>query len=225
MNLKRCDKGHFYDVDKFATCPHCSGESENMEATVKYNEQEGVSRFDLDHTVAYGNNDSADVYSVLQDTVPDTGNTLSELMKKLNGETVSDDAEEDMDVTQRYTPGDLKIEPTVGWLTAITGENAGKSFVLKAGRNFIGRSSSMDVVLAGDKSISREKHAIVLYEPRKREFLVQPGESKELFYVNDEVVVSTIKLQAYDKLLLGSTTLIFVPLCGEYFSWDDEKNE
>lgn len=225
MNLKRCDKGHFYDVDKFATCPHCSDGSENMDATVKYNEQEGVSRFDLDHTVAYGNNDSPDVYSVIQDTVPETGNALSDLMKQLNSQTVNETEDDDMGVTQRYTPGDLKIEPTVGWLTAISGENAGKSYVLKAGRNFIGRASSMDVVLSGDKSISREKHAIVLYEPRKRQFLVQPGESRELFYVNDEVVVSTVKLQAYDKLLLGSTTLIFVPLCGEQFSWDDEKTE
>ena len=24
MNIKRCNNGHFYDVDKFASCPHCS---------------------------------------------------------------------------------------------------------------------------------------------------------------------------------------------------------
>lgn len=27
MNLKRCSNGHFYDVDKYATCPHCAGAS------------------------------------------------------------------------------------------------------------------------------------------------------------------------------------------------------
>ena len=24
MNLKRCDNGHFYDGDKFQSCPHCA---------------------------------------------------------------------------------------------------------------------------------------------------------------------------------------------------------
>ena len=24
MNLKRCENGHFYDADKFASCPHCA---------------------------------------------------------------------------------------------------------------------------------------------------------------------------------------------------------
>ena len=27
MNLCRCEKGHFYDKEKYATCPHCSGGS------------------------------------------------------------------------------------------------------------------------------------------------------------------------------------------------------
>ncbi len=25
MNLCRCERGHFYDKEKFATCPHCAG--------------------------------------------------------------------------------------------------------------------------------------------------------------------------------------------------------
>ena len=28
MNLVRCNNGHFYDSDKFAVCPHCSGGSD-----------------------------------------------------------------------------------------------------------------------------------------------------------------------------------------------------
>lgn len=27
MKLTRCEKGHFYDADKYAICPHCSGEA------------------------------------------------------------------------------------------------------------------------------------------------------------------------------------------------------
>lgn len=39
MNLKRCSNGHFYDVDKYATCPHCAGASgvdDSMASTVAY---------------------------------------------------------------------------------------------------------------------------------------------------------------------------------------------
>ena len=25
MNLRRCEKGHFYDWDKYLECPHCNG--------------------------------------------------------------------------------------------------------------------------------------------------------------------------------------------------------
>ena len=27
MNLCRCENGHFYDKEKYASCPHCSGGS------------------------------------------------------------------------------------------------------------------------------------------------------------------------------------------------------
>ena len=133
------------------------------------------------------------------------------------------DGEDASDVTQRYNPLEIKSEPVVGWLVAINGENIGKSFELRTGKNFIGRGKDMDVVLTGDKSISRNKHAIILYEPRNSEFLVQPGESRELFYLNGNVVLNTERISSYDKIFIGSTELLFVPFCGDKFSWDEAK--
>ena len=131
------------------------------------------------------------------------------------------DPDEDDQKTQRHSSLDSNVEPVVGWLVCLNGEDAGKSFTLKSGRNFIGRGADMDVVLSGDMSVSREKHAIILYEPKKRVFLAQPGESKELFYVNDEVVLNVTSLNAYDKIAIGNTELYFVPFCGEVFAWED----
>ena len=36
MNLTRCNHGHFYDMDKFESCPHCknNGAGAAAEATV-----------------------------------------------------------------------------------------------------------------------------------------------------------------------------------------------
>jgi len=79
----------------------------------------------------------------------------------------------------------------------------------------------MDIALVGDKSVSRNKHAILVYEPKQHLYLVQPGESSELVYLNDEVVLSPMKLQAYDVITVGEVKLLFMPLCGAKFNWTD----
>lgn len=117
------------------------------------------------------------------------------------------------------------IEPVVGWLVAISGDHLGQDFKLKTGRNFIGRSAEMDVALEKDNSISREKHAIILYEPKSNMFLVQPGDAKQLFYLNEKVVLEATKIAAYDVLSLGETNLLFIPCCSAKFNWDSVKKE
>ena len=119
--------------------------------------------------------------------------------------------------------GGISNEPVVGWLVSIEGSTFGMDFKLKTGRNFIGRAPDMDVSLTGDASISRDKHAIILYEPRGNVFLVQPGDAKELFYLNDKVVLGATEINAYDVLSLGNTKLLFIPCCSDKFNWDSVK--
>ena len=118
---------------------------------------------------------------------------------------------------------DIANNPVVGWLVAISGTHFGEDFKLVTGKNFIGRSTEMDVALTGDASVSREKHAIILYEPKGNVFLVQPGDAKELFYLNDNVVLAATEIKAYDVLTLGDTKLLFVPCCSDKFKWDSVK--
>ena len=167
---------------------------------------------------------TAGVPQMQQSSIPPMSGIQNGFSNLNFGSGSSSNFEEDDDVTQRYNPLDIKFEPVVGWLVAINGENTGKSFELRTGKNFIGRGKDMDVVLSGDKSISRSKHAVVLYEPRNKEFLVQPGESRELFYLNGNVVLNTERISAYDKIFIGNTELLFSPFCGDRFSWDDAKS-
>jgi len=114
-----------------------------------------------------------------------------------------------------------QVEPVVGWLVCVKGEDFGKSFTLKNGKNFIGRSEGVnDVVLKKDNSVSREKHAILIFDPKSGKFLAQPGMSSELFYLNEEVVLQAVPLKEKDILQIGKTELIFMPLCGPDFSWE-----
>lgn len=206
MNLKRCDKGHFYDVDKFASCPHCAGGMRRAEETIAVQPEAEVKTETLTARKLPGKKSMSEEESLVH-----TINQVKEPLK------VEDDAK-----TVRYYETEAGIEPVVGWLVCIKGEEIGISFNLKGGRNFIGRSSQMDIVLK-DNSVSRDKHAVILYEPKKREFLAQPGESRELFYLNDEVVLGFEKLKAYDVLQMGSTKLMFIPFCSEAFGWEDAK--
>ena len=78
----------------------------------------------------------------------------------------------------------------------------------------------MDVVLRGDPSVSRNKHAVIIYEPKSRQFLLQPGESKELFYLDDKVVLDTQVMCNGCELCIGETKLKFIAFCGEDFAWE-----
>lgn len=126
---------------------------------------------------------------------------------------------DDMKTVGYYSTGKA-TEPPVGYLICTKGDDYGTGFLLKSGNNTIGRSASMDVVVM-DMKVSREKQAFVMYEPHKREFYVKPGEGSGLCYFNGDVVLGPMKMNAYDKIGVGDTELMLIPVCTQEFSWDD----
>lgn len=126
--------------------------------------------------------------------------------------------------TVGYFGAGRNTEPPVGYLICISGEDTGTGFPLKSGNNSLGRSASMDVIIM-DEKVSRSKQAFVMYEPRKREFFVKPGESSGLCYLNDDVVLGPTKMKQFDLIQLGDTKLMLIPVCCDRFSWDDYENE
>lgn len=197
MNLTRCENGHFYDAERFDSCPHCNQTS----VSTVLQDDDGNKEYTM----------PLDPVDGLQETTP-----LSDQI----GEITVDDSNK----TIGYF-GDLGNEPTVGWLVAISGAHFGEDFKLKTGKNFIGRGTDMDVALTGDGTVSRNKHAIILYEPKSNSFIVQPGDAKELFYLNDNVVLASTEIKAYDQISLGETKLLFIPCCSDKFNWDSVKKE
>lgn len=116
-------------------------------------------------------------------------------------------------------------DPVTGWLVCIKGKEKGTSFPLKAGQNFIGRALNMDVSLRLEDSVSRNRHATVIYEPRKRVFVLQNGESNGLTYLNEELVLNSVQLKPYDRITVGDCELAFIPFCGEEFDWKDMEDD
>lgn len=206
-SLVQCANGHFYDGDKFESCPHCSKVNvvnDTLDTTV-----------DLEIASTFNSTESM--------TYPGTGNPSKRSNDQIDEIT---DMEKTIGAGVYFNADPrIKNEPVVGWLVCIKGGDFGKSFNLKAGKNFVGRGSGAnDVVLKGDQGISREKHAIIIYDPKSRIFLAQPGTSSELFYVQDKVVLQATELKERDIITIGNTNLMFVSFCGDDFSWDAVEN-
>lgn len=264
MKLNRCAKGHFYDKEKYAMCPHCNSNvtarTDNSEGRTKAFEDDVVtdpveSDIEPDIDFYFGNEPSernvtfpvsglsANTQTVELDpsqavsvTIPleDPVSSDNRGSRRDDGHTVGffdDFLEDDSGMKpldrppvqkENKSPVINKVStPCVGWLIALNGEHVGTDFRLKVGKNFIGRNHQMDIALTEDRSVSRDRHAIVIYEPKACIYMMQPGESSSLVYKNDEVVLSPVNLTAYDKITVGEVDLLFVPLCGEKFNWSD----
>lgn len=137
-------------------------------------------------------------------------------------ETIDDDYDPNTRVMFKGSSSEEKEEedPVVGWLVIVNGKGKTKVLTLGYGMNSIGRSPDERIsVNFGDEKISRNKHAIITYDPRGRKFYVQHGGGKNLTYLGDQVLLVPMELKGGEEILIGQTTLRFMPLCGEHFDW------
>ena len=79
----------------------------------------------------------------------------------------------------------------------------------------------MDVCISGDNTISRENHAILAYDTREKLYYFAPGSGRGIVRLNGRAVLMMTELKPYDRIEIGKSILMFVPLCGEQFSWEE----
>jgi hypothetical protein len=195
MPMIRCQADqHFYDSDKHQSCPYCR----DIEGSVG--------------TTARFTNVTTD--DELGPTVPITSPRPTP--------TTTADLSNDM------TVGVFKkksgFEPVVGWLVCTEGLSRGKDYRIKPGINKVGRSNTQDIVIEGDKTISKERHACIEYDADDNAFDLIWVENPAV-KLNGTKVRQPTKLIAHDVIQLGESMFIFVPLCTEKFKWviDMEK--
>ena len=112
-----------------------------------------------------------------------------------------------------------EIEPVCAWLACIEGPRQGQSFVIHPGKNFIGRADNMDIRLLGDDSVARSNHAVIVYDNRNRQFILLPGDSNGLVYLDNTAIYAPALLTDMCVIQLGRVKLLFKPLCGDNFAW------
>ena len=76
-------------------------------------------------------------------------------------------------------------------------------------------------MLTDDKSLARDKHCSVLYDPKGKEFYVT-SENANSVYLNDELMAEAHKLNEGDVIKVGETKLKFIPFCREDMTWETE---
>ncbi len=137
------------------------------------------------------------------------------------------DAMEEVKAPEGFeTPMELleeEVPPVCGWLVCIEGARVGKDYKIKNGKNFVGRGDDMDIQILGDNEISRKNHTIIVYDAKKKNTVILPGDSAGITYLNQDAVYVPTELVPYDTIELGRSKFVFVPFCGEHFEWDDVK--
>lgn len=112
------------------------------------------------------------------------------------------------------------VEAVCGWVVCISGARQGKDYKIKNGKNFIGRADDMDIQILGDEKISRRNHGIIVFDQKKMETVLLPGDANGIVYLNGDAVYTPAVLNAYDVIEIGNSQFLFIPFCGEHFMWD-----
>ena len=204
MAILRCKNGHYYDDERFVTCPHCGvqiPETANVEHSMQ--DQKTI-KMDL---------------QMLEEEI-DLGLLAPFEERTLRAvalcETVNKAA------NKAYT---------VGWLVCINGPKDALtnkcSFELKSGFNWIRRLRDLDDLFSDidncridDEKVSREKHCAVVYEPVNKQFFLVPG-TGNLVYRNEVMVNGVCELKNGDQFQVGDSVLELIVFCREGHSWED----
>ena len=194
MAMDRCPKGHYYDkVVNKGGCPYCREQRES-EKTVKA--AEGGSEDPKTVSLRKAAANAAPASGPVKAPAEEGGKTVAIAKEKVG------------------------FDPVVGWLVCIKGPEKGRDYRIHSEKNSVGRSDAMDISIK-DETISREGQAFIVYNPKKRLFRLHPGMGQSLVYLNDDEVVTPAEMKGKDRITIGQSEFIFVPLCGEDFDWDD----
>lgn len=209
MEVRRCEKGHFYDAEANSSCPQCAAESESG-----YGATEPV--FGAGAMDEYG---ATEPMTNMGETQPVPGGNGFAGDDFFAGNMQVEDYD---DATQPVNFGGIEgFSPVTGWLVCVEGPARGSDYRIRAGYNYIGRGEHMDICIRGDQKIGREKHALIAYDQEERVFFFGPADGKSIVRLNGKMVMTPLEVHAYDILTIGSTKLMFVPLCGERFDWNE----
>ncbi len=115
--------------------------------------------------------------------------------------------------------GSQNIAPITGWLVCTDGPYKHQGFTLHDGYNYIGSSPKSDIRLT-NVDTNCDFIAMIGYDSFTRSFSIGLCGSHTIVRVNKHMIMESTPLHMYDTVSIGQSSFVFMPLCGEKFSWD-----
>lgn len=194
MAVIKCEKGHYYDNEKYGACPHC---------------ENGLERID-----------SQNFFDDIGDAVTIAGTEYISGSRADDDTTVMltfDDYGDDDKTVAKYS-AEAGNKLVVGWLVCTKGIGKGRDYRLYHGWNRIGRGMNMDIYLPDDKKVSSNNQIAVVFDDRKSEFHIV-NQLGSLTYLNGKNVTEAQILNTGDVITMGDTELVFIAFCTEGRKW------
>jgi len=209
-----CPRGHLYD-SSLPACPYCSPNSgKDLGAT------EPLNSGGVGETLPLRKENQ-------QPTPPPNQGNIGPT------EPVNQNSRNDRTMGKTVFAGDLNIlpnasktqiniqqsvRPVVGWLVCVQGDDLGKDFRLHSHFNHVGRGEDQDVRLT-DKSISRQ-HFTVSYDMLNDVYFAEMGRGQTFVYINGQPLGARTILNKGDRIRVGETMLVFIPLDRQCVQWN-----
>lgn len=191
MAIIQCPHGHFYDDEKYSSCPSCM-------------QQSGPGwRMDDQKTVSLASMGVPEERTVVLTAETPAGQPV----------VGSWDAQKTV-----ACYGGEEQQLLVGWLVCIKGPMRGKDYRLYPGFNRIGRSLASDICLQ-DAKVSMEAHCSVVYDQRSGNFFLVPGKGTAV-YLEEQLVEEAVTLREGSRISLGVSTLELILFCKGEHVWE-----
>lgn len=229
MNIIKCEKGHFYNGDKYKTCPHC----EEMQQENMRNPQVAES---MSNKKSQADSKQPMRGYWLDENIADTvaykssANTIDTVAYKPKQEMIFTAAANYPPETSMVSllpqqsqrsqqPQQPQNSLPVGWLVAISGLEYGKQYPIFMCDNFIGSGINNSICVDRDAYVLPEHHCTLSFDFQMQKVVLNMECSIGDVFVNNAPAQENRYLNHLDRIQIGGSIYMLVELCRDGFSW------
>lgn len=216
IKMLQCPNGHYYNAAMHSVCPECGMRAEGgINPTIGVSAGGGIgATVGVEGAGSIGAIVGAGGESYHNNTIPVQPRDRNPSVEGYEPTIIGGD----------NFSNSAMAEPVVGWLVCVDGPMKGTDYRIHAGYNYIGREAG-DIHIRGDNQISRQNHAMIAYDSSDHTYYVGPSGGRNLIKINGKTILNAVEVKNYDVIMIGTSKMMFVGLCGPHFDWNEGKSD